>query len=134
MVTTRAQTAPRPLALLEALLTTNASMVDRLLQGSGAAQLSHVGPAGLTLHAAVATRRTDLLPALVAAGAPLDHALDLNAFESGADQLKQMLLKAPPRIRSELDEVPRGATALALAARWAQAAVHGRDLFHTCLP
>ena len=53
----------------------NARLIKILLRRSS--RLSHTGPGGFTtLHAAVLGGRTDALPALVAAGAPLDAALE----------------------------------------------------------
>lgn len=110
MVGTRAQTAPRPLALLDALLSDNPSMAHRLLAGSGAAQLTHTGPGGLTtLHAALLCRQVDLLPSLVAAGAPLDTLIECHAWEQ---PLKALLVHHQRRAM-----LVRGATPLAYAVR-----------------
>jgi hypothetical protein len=64
-------------SLFGALLNKNVSTasLSKLMRRSD----GHTGPAGFTtLHAAVLSRRTDALPALVAAGAPLDAALRTN--------------------------------------------------------
>ncbi|KAL4443681.1 hypothetical protein ABPG75_011418 [Micractinium tetrahymenae] len=117
MVSTRAQTAPRPLALFDALLSDNRSMVDRLLNGSGAAQLAHTGPGGFTtLHAAIVCGRTGLLPALAAAGAPLDVAVECRAWEQ---PLRELLAKAVQyrRQRASTTLLP-GSTPLASAVRF----------------
>ena len=77
MVTTRSLAAAGPHALFEALLSGNAAKAHRLLQGRTAGQPSHTGPCGITtLHAALVGGCADALPALVAAGAPLDAALE----------------------------------------------------------
>ena len=77
MVLTRPETAAGPLALFEALLSRKLALARRLLEGPDAAQLQHVGPAGFTtLHAAVLAGAADLLPALAAAGAPLNGEME----------------------------------------------------------
>ena len=84
MVLTRAETAAGPLALFEALLAGKPALARRLLEGPEAAQLQHVGPAGFsTLHAAVLAGAADLLPALAAAGSPLNGELE-DYFRPGA--------------------------------------------------
>ena len=78
MVLTRAETAAGPLALFEALLAGKLALARRLLEGPDAAQLQHVGPTGFsTLHAAVLAGAANLLPALAAAGAPLNGELEV---------------------------------------------------------
>ena len=66
-----AEPAAGPHALFEALLTGDSARAHSLLQGSAAGQLSHVH-GFTTLHAAVLGGCADELPALAAAGAPLD--------------------------------------------------------------
>jgi hypothetical protein len=69
---------PRALspALFEALLMGDADKAHALLRSTGGSQLLHKGPAGFSpLHAAVVSGCTAVLPALVAAGAPLDWLL-----------------------------------------------------------
>ena len=66
MATASSLAAAEPHALFEALLSGDEARALGLLQSSGAGQLLHDGPGGLTtLHAAVVGRCTAALPALV---------------------------------------------------------------------
>ena len=69
-------TASGPNALFAALLSGGTAEALSLLESRPASELSHIGPSGFTtLHAAVAGGCPEALPALVAAGVPLDAAL-----------------------------------------------------------
>jgi hypothetical protein len=114
MATTRSLASAGPQALFEALLAGNEAKALRLLRSSAAERLSHAGPAGFsTLHAAAVGRCAGALPALVAAGAPLDAVLGDDCEDAHLDQfLKDRGGQSIPR----LDDW-RACSALALAAR-----------------
>lgn len=129
MVATRAQTAPRPTA--DALLTGNLSMADRLLEGSGADQLQHTGPCGLTTtHLAVMFRwgRPDIVAALAAAGAPLNTPIECGLHDQDAAALREMCGRASPQIKPTFTHLQAGYRPLALAARWEHALRHSANL------
>ena len=117
MVLTRPETAAGPLALFEALLSRKLALARRLLEGPDAAQLQHVGPAGFTtLHAAVLAGAADLLPALAAAGAPLNGEME-DYFRPGSPLWSFVRALSGNRGSSQPCYLTQGQTPLGVAAR-----------------
>jgi hypothetical protein len=118
MATTRSLSAAGPNALFKALLSGRGARARRLLESSSADQLTHTGPAGFTsLHAALVGGCAAVLPALVAAGAPLDSLLKGYLWDASMQQFLDSF-------NVDYHECPRvhllwkGSTALAVAARY----------------
>ena len=112
-------------ALFEALLSADASRAHTLLQPGGGHQLSHAWPCGFTTaHAAVIGGCAQgALPALAAAGAPLDSALEV---WGGSEPLRQFLDEAGVPSSKRTDLLWKGSTPLALAARCVRAGQQGQ--------
>ena len=108
-------------ALFEALLGGDDSLASSLLAASSSRrdQVSHVGPLGFTsLHAAVAGGCAGALPALAAAGAPLDSELWADchpAAPQGAPLRAFLLARGVGDSHAALKHLQRGRTALTLA-------------------
>jgi hypothetical protein len=104
-------------ALLGALLSGDSAAAIGLLESSDTVVMSHVGPHNFTaVHAAVVGGCSDALPALAAAGAPLDAAVD---GRSGASELDDFLEDfGLPIGEQTMSVVPRlSSTALYMAVR-----------------
>ena len=124
---TRSKAPPAPGALFDALLSRSvadaqrAPTVARLLEGACAHELQLQGPGGLTvLHAAVlGGAPATVLPALAAAGAPLDQPLSSGAWGVSGSEERAFFERQGFDNRSEhiFVVLQQGYTPLALAAR-----------------
>jgi hypothetical protein len=114
MVATRTAVAQSSHSLLEALVHRDTRQAHRLLQSSTVGPGSHAGPCGFTtLHAAVLGRCAAALPALVAAGAPLDVTLHSWPWQPLEALLEGFGMKDCPRAR----KLRNRTTALILAVQ-----------------